>query len=38
MRKSAQNNSSNNGPDAALECTLHDRVNVTLEGARQSSL
>ena len=33
MRKSAQNNSSNNGPDAALECTLHDRVNVTLEGA-----
>ena len=33
MRKSAQSNSSNGGPDAALEGTLHDGVNVTLEGA-----
>ena len=33
MRRSAQNNSSNGGPDAAIEGTLHGRVNVALEGA-----
>ena len=33
MHKSAQNNSSNDGPDTALEGTLHGGVNVTLEGA-----
>ena len=33
MRKSAQSNSSNGGPDAALEGALHDGVNITLEGA-----
>ena len=33
MRKGAQNNSSNGGPDVALENTLHGEVNVTLEGA-----
>ena len=33
MHKSAQNNSSNGGPDAALEGTLHSEVNVGLEGA-----
>ena len=27
------NNSSNGGPDSALECTLHDGLNVALEGA-----
>ena len=31
MRKRAQNNSSNGLPDAALEGTLHDRLNVALE-------
>ena len=31
MHKCAQNNSSNNGPDAALEGTFHGEVNVTLE-------
>ena len=38
MRKSAKNNSSNGGPDTALEDTLHGEVNVTLEGAPQSSI
>ena len=33
MCKSAQNNSSNGEPDAALEGTLYDRVNVALESA-----
>ena len=33
MRKSAQNNSSNGGPDATLEGTLHSKVNVALEDA-----
>ena len=33
MRKSAQSNSSNGGPDAALEGTLHSEVNVAIEGA-----
>ena len=33
MRKSAQNNSSNDEPDAALEGTLHSEVNVALKGA-----
>ena len=33
MRKSAQSNSANGGPDAALEGTLHGGVNVALEGA-----
>ena len=33
MRKSAQSNSSNGRPDAALEGTLNGVVNVTLEGA-----
>ena len=28
MRKITQNNSSNDGPDAALEGTLHDGVNT----------
>ena len=37
MRQSAQNNSSNGGPDAALEGTLHVVVNDTLEGAPKSS-
>ena len=32
MRKSAQNNSSNGGPDAALESTLHGGFNVALKG------
>ena len=32
MRKNAQNNSSNGGPDAALEGTLHSEVNGALEG------
>ena len=32
MRKSAQSNSSNGGPDAALEGTLHSEVNVAIEG------
>ena len=33
MHKSAQNNSSNDGPDAALEDTFHGGVNVALEDA-----
>ena len=33
MRKRAHNNSSNGGPYAALEGTLHGRLNVALEGA-----
>ena len=33
MLKSAQNYSSNGGPDAALEITLHGEVNVALEVA-----
>ena len=33
MRRSAQNNSSNGGPDAAIGDTLHGRGNVALEGA-----
>ena len=33
MRKSAQNNSSDGGPDAAIEGTLHGGLNVALEGA-----
>ena len=33
MRKSAQNNSCNGGPDAALEDILHGGVNVVLEDA-----
>ena len=33
MHKSAQNNSSSGGPDAALEGTLHGGVNVALKGA-----
>ena len=33
MPKRAQNSSSNGEPDAAVEDTLHGRVNVTLEGA-----
>ena len=33
MRKSAKNNSSNRGPDTALEGRLHGEVNVTFEGA-----
>ena len=36
MYKSAQNNSSNGGPDAALG-TLHLGLNVALEGAPQCS-
>ena len=32
--KSAQNNSYNCVPDAALEGTLHGELNVALEGAR----
>ena len=32
MHKSGQNNSSNGGPDAALEGTLYGRVNVSIEG------
>ena len=33
MRKSAQNNSSDGGPDAVIEDTLHGGLNVALEGA-----
>ena len=33
MIKIAQSHSSNGGPDAALEGTLHGGINVTLEGA-----
>ena len=33
MCKSAQNNSLNGGPDAALEGTLHGGMNFALEGA-----
>ena len=33
MRQSAHSNSSNGGPDAALEGTLHGGVKVALEGA-----
>ena len=32
MRKNTQNNPSNDGPDASLECTLHGGANVALEG------
>ena len=38
MCKSAKNNSSNGGPDTALEGTLHGGVNVILKGAPQSSI
>ena len=38
MLKSVQNNSSNGGPDAALECTLYSEFDVALEGAPQSSI
>ena len=31
IHKCAQSNSSNNGPDAALEGTFHGEVNVKLE-------
>ena len=31
--QSVQNNSSNGGPDAALECTLYGQFDVALEGA-----
>ena len=33
MRKSAQNNLSNGGPDVSLEGTLHEGLNEVLEGA-----
>ena len=33
MRKSPQNNSSIDRPDAAPECTFHVGINVVLEGA-----
>ena len=33
MRKHVQNNSSNSGPDATLEGTLHGGVDVALEDA-----
>ena len=33
MRKSAQNNLSNGGPDVSLEGRLYDGLNVVLEGA-----
>ena len=33
MHKSAQSNSANGGPDAALEGTLNGGVNITLECA-----
>ena len=33
MDKRAQNSSSNDGPDAALEGKFHGGVNVALEGA-----
>ena len=32
IRKSAENNSANGGPNAALECTFHGELNVALEG------
>ena len=39
MHKSKmQNNSSNDGPDAALEGTLNGGINVALEGAPWSLL
>ena len=38
MLKGAQNDSSNDGPDTALEGTLHGELNVAFEGATWSSL
>ena len=33
MRRSAQNNLSSGGSDAALEGTLHGRLKIAVEGA-----
>ena len=33
MRKSAQNNSSNGGPDATIGVTIHGGLNVAFESA-----